>query len=116
MQDKTIDSALRHLHREALNGRHDGMEHIVALMALRGCKPSVTHPHHSNAAKPGETKRLVLAALRGGPKTTEEMAERLMTQKPELLRNRAVNRVYQALLKLEKRGLVERDGKWRLAP
>lgn len=40
MQDKTIDSVLRHLHAECMNGRHDGKEHVLALMRLRGVEPT----------------------------------------------------------------------------
>lgn len=39
LQDKTIDSVLRYLHRECMNGRHDGLEHVLALMRLRGVEP-----------------------------------------------------------------------------
>jgi hypothetical protein len=40
MQDKTIDSILRHLHLECMNGRHEGLMWVLALMRLRGVKPS----------------------------------------------------------------------------
>ena len=39
LQPKTIDSVLRYLHRECMNGRHDGLEHVLALMRLRGVEP-----------------------------------------------------------------------------
>ena len=39
MQDKSIDNVLRHLHRECMNGRHEGLEHVLALMRLRGVEP-----------------------------------------------------------------------------
>ncbi len=38
MLDKTIDSALQQLHRQALNGK-GGLDPILALMALRGLEP-----------------------------------------------------------------------------
>jgi hypothetical protein len=52
MQDKTIDNVLRHLHRECMNGRHEGREHIVALLRLRGVKPDF-----KNYAKPYGSRR-----------------------------------------------------------
>ena len=39
LQNKTIDSALRYLHSECMNGRHEGKEHVLALMRLRGVEP-----------------------------------------------------------------------------
>ena len=39
LQDKTVDSVLRYLHRECMNGRHEGLEHVLALMRLRGVEP-----------------------------------------------------------------------------
>lgn len=116
MQDKTIDNALRQLHREALNGRHEGMEHILALMALRGVEVVCKRRYPADAARQGEAKRLVLTALRDGPKTTGEIAARLIEGKPHLTRKQAANRVYPALLRLEAAGLVVRDGRWGLAP
>lgn len=40
MQDKTIDSVLCHLHSECMNGRHDGLQLVLALMRLRGVTPT----------------------------------------------------------------------------
>jgi len=39
LQDKTIDNVLRYLHRECMNGRHEGLEHVLALMRIRGVAP-----------------------------------------------------------------------------
>jgi hypothetical protein len=39
LQSKTIASVLRYLHRECMNGRHDGKEHVLALMRMRGVEP-----------------------------------------------------------------------------
>lgn len=44
LQDKTVDSALRYLHRECMNGRHKGLEHVLALMLLRGVEPDFNGP------------------------------------------------------------------------
>ncbi len=60
MQDKTIDNILRHLHRECMNGRHDGLEHVVALMRLRGVEPDFKAKH----AKMGYRKGRKVSHLR----------------------------------------------------
>jgi len=41
LQNKTIASALRYLHSECMNGRHEGNDHVLALMRLRGVKPGL---------------------------------------------------------------------------
>lgn len=40
MQDKSINNALLELHKRAMNGSHDGLEHIEAIMHLRGVEPA----------------------------------------------------------------------------
>ena len=65
MQDKTIDNVLRHLHRECMNGRHDGLHLVLALMRLRGVEPdfkAYRKPYGSRA----ERRRARLKALEGG--------------------------------------------------
>jgi hypothetical protein len=50
LQDKTIDNVLRYLHGECLNGRHDGLQAVLALMRgacspeLQGSVPAVWLP------------------------------------------------------------------------
>jgi hypothetical protein len=39
LQDKTIGNVLRYLHRECVNGRHGGIEHVLALMRILGVEP-----------------------------------------------------------------------------
>ena len=62
MLDKTIDSALRHLHRECMNGRAEGLEHVVALMRLRGVEPSFKAKHakmgYRKGRPPAKTPRV----------------------------------------------------------
>ena len=45
MQDKTIDNALRYLHRECMNGRAEGLVQVVELMRIRGVEPSFKAKH-----------------------------------------------------------------------
>ena len=45
MLDKTINNTLRHLHRECMNNRQPGLEHVVAPMRLRGVESSFKAKH-----------------------------------------------------------------------
>lgn len=65
MQDKSIDNVLRHLHRECMNGRHDGLQCVLGLMRIRGVEPSFrkyAKPYGSRRAR-REAKRANGAAL-----------------------------------------------------
>jgi hypothetical protein len=59
MQDKSIDNVLRHLHRECMNGRHEGLDHVLALMRLRGAAPDF----RKYAKPPGSRRDQRLARL-----------------------------------------------------
>ena len=58
----------------------------------------------------GGTKWLLLDALKRGPMTGAQLARVIMQGKPDLTYRQAYNRAYQALLRLEDRGLVCRNG------
>jgi len=91
MLDKTIDSALQQLHRQALNGK-GGLDHVLALMALRGLEPVAQRPSPVGGRK--ETKIIVLQALRDGVTDTGQIAARLHQQRPDMTRAQAHQRVY----------------------
>jgi len=40
MQDKCINNALHKFSKQAMNGPHDGLEHIEAPVRLRGVEPA----------------------------------------------------------------------------
>ena len=97
MLDKTIDSALQQLHRQAMNGR-GGLEHVLALMALRGVaqvnkRPSPVGPRR-------QTKLLVLQAMLDGVTDTKAMAAILMQRRPDLTPKQAHQRVYMVRWRL----------------
>jgi pentatricopeptide repeat protein len=63
LQDKTVASVLRYLHRECMNGRHEGLEHVLALMRLRGVEPDF----RALAGKYGSRRGRRLAPLKYEP-------------------------------------------------
>ena len=109
MQDKTINNAILALYRQG----GDGMEHVKALMELRGLKPQ--RYYHRDPFRRGECKRVVLALLSEGPCTSSRLAERIQELKPGVTRRRAIHRAYMALVRLEGKGLVRREGRVWLA-
>jgi hypothetical protein len=110
MQDKTVNNALMALHRTG-----EARVHIDVLMALRGFpEPKCVH---DRSLVRGKCKRLALFLL---PCTTSVVADATQRELPDMTRTSAVNRAYQALLRLEEKGMVVQGfgpgGRlWRLA-
>ena len=95
-----IDSALQQLHRQAMNGK-GGMEHVLALMALRGLEPVGKRRSPIGGGKRRrETKAIVLLALRDGVEDMGAIAAILMQRRPELTRKQAHQRVYMVRWRL----------------
>ena len=99
MQDKTINNALLALWRTG-----EAREHVEALMALRGVdKPKRMHDRPLSR---GKSRQIVLGCL---PCTTAQAGEAIQAQLGGITRRAANNRAYQALLRLEAKGVVVRD-------
>lgn len=108
MQDRTIDNALRQIMRAG------GYQSALArqLLVLRGGK--LPTRFHKEAMQRGGARRFVLMAMREGDQTCSQMADRLRVLKPSMPRKSAHNRCNGALLRLEDKGLVVREGRvWR---
>ena len=100
MLDKTIDSALQQLHRQALNGA-GGMDHVLALMVLRGLETVGKRPSPvGGGLRRKETKAIVMQALRDGVTDTGAMAAILMQKRPDLSAKQARQRVYMVRRRL----------------
>ena len=66
--------------------------------------------------KRGQTKAIVRASLRDGPKTTGQIGLEIATSRPTITPKRAMQRAYIALAPLEAGGVVVRNGRfWILA-
>lgn len=119
MLDKSIDSALLALRAQIVRDNGKGQDHVEALLRLRGIDPSVHHVRRRiprDSCKQREVKRLVLEALRHGPKSPREIGAYFMACKPEVAPDRAMIRVYRAIYKMRDRGVVAKDGQlWALA-
>ncbi len=93
-----------------------GLEHVEALLALRGVPlPRVLPAKRPDAARMGAMRRLLLAQLQSGPKTMRELADHVAAHRRELTPHAAYHRTGQALQKLRVVGLVVREkrmGRW----
>lgn len=110
MQDKTINNALMALRKQV---GHEGKLAEV-LLDMRGVKWGGWV--QDGPLGRGQTKRFVLDTLTDGPLSSADLGKALRAGRPDIGQTAAANRVYQALLRLEGKGLVRRDGRlWGLA-
>ena len=117
MQDKTINNALLALRKQVIRENGDGRDHVEALLQMRGVDmPRILPAKRQDVAGKGLMTRLVLEALRDGPKTTEAVTAYVAPRRPELSPQAAKKRTALAMTKMKKRGLVKREGRVWLAP
>ena len=109
MQDRTINNALLALRKQ---GGPQG-KIAEALLDMRNV-PLPKHIQDQPFGR-GETKHILLSALQSGPKTYAQLGEAIRQARPDITPRAAANRSYQALLRLEDRGLVRREGRVWLA-
>ena len=99
MLNRTIDGALQQIHRQTMNGA-GGMEHVLALMALRGLAPVGKRPSPVGGGKRNrETRAIVMQAMCDGVTDTGAMAALLRQLRPELTLKQAHQRVYMVRLR-----------------
>jgi hypothetical protein len=116
MLDKSIDGALLALRKQIIRGDGAGLEHVEALLALRGVALSrVRAPWREDVGRRGETRRVLLRALADGPRTAPQLAAVVRAWKPDLPALLAYQRTIHALYRLKAAGLVGREGRvWSL--
>ena len=115
MKDKTINNTLIALHKEMTRNGLEGLPHVEALLTIRGVDlPSYPKRLPTNGQYKGRMRRMVLAAIKEGHNTPRDIT--LVLGPPDVSYALMYQRVYQALLRLERRGLVKRKGRVWLAP
>lgn len=118
MQDKSINGALLALLKATIRDDGEGLDHVEALLRLRGVPmPAVLPAKSNNAARRGLMATLALGALRDGRKPLTAIVAHVADSRPEIDDRAAYVRTTQALAKLKRKGLVMREGRlWVLAP
>ena len=117
MQDKTITNALLNQRAQIIRGKLGGLDHVEALLVARGVDlPHVPKPHADNSMPRMAMTRLIVEALRDGPKGGVAAARYVAEHQPAISYREAQRRVHQALARMVANGFAVRDGGvWRLA-
>ena len=116
VSEDTIRNALLYIRAERVRDNLDGLEHVDALLQMRGHEPCHVPRRTDRRFKRGELARLILEALRDGPMTGRQIAEHVVIRRDGLAASEAYRRVYFALHKMQERGNVRHDGQLWLAP
>lgn len=107
--DKTTNVSLYYLRAQIIRDGLEGLEHVDALLRLRGIDPDALRvPEKKNwTYRRGGLTVAVLGVLRQGANTAPQIAAAL---------DHRHSSVCQCLATLEARGVVRREGRvWRLA-
>lgn len=114
VSEAAISSALRSLRIRTVREGRPGLDQLEALMALRGDPLPPVPRANAVRFRKGELIRLVVEALREGPKTVGEVGAYVHAYKPAMPRDVAYQRASVILSRLKGRGLVElRAGVWK---
>lgn len=112
-----IDNALLALRKQIIRESLDGLEHVEALLVLRGINPPrVLPPWRENKARGYEVRRIILRALDGGPMALPDIAQAIANARGEAYDKRLYQRTAQCLYKMKLAGMVRREGRVWLAP
>lgn len=111
MQDKSINNSLLALRRQIILDNLDGLDHVEALLRLRGVRLRQVHKPCPDKARQGAMSRLVVQCLCDGPKSVDDVAEYVAKQRAELPPKDARVRARHALNNLSRGGLVVFDGR-----
>ena len=107
VSERTITSALKALRQRTVREGRPGLEHVEALLAIRGDNLApVPRPAPANKLRKGEMRRLITAALRDGPKPLREIAQYIVAQRPALAYWEAYRRASLALPNMKRAGVV----------
>ncbi|MDF0601270.1 hypothetical protein P1J78_11060 [Psychromarinibacter sp. C21-152] len=117
MQDKTINNALLALRRQIDRDNLDGMDHVEALLSLRGVPiPRLSPARKPDVAGKGVMARMIIEALQAGHSTQSGVTAHVAARRPDLSEWDAYRRTSLCLARLKRSGRVVREGRaWRLA-
>ena len=114
VREDTILNVLHYLRAEIAREGLDGAEHVDALLRLRGHDPAARSipAKVPKAFRRGELTRVILGALRDGPRTGRELAQAVEAASDGLHYRAAYKRTYVALNRLSTAGLVTHHKRW----
>lgn len=102
--DEMINSSLHYLRARTICEGLDGLEHIEAIMRIRGLDLEAIHVPRKNKRRfrNGALRAAVMGVMREGSYTSREIADRLECQRSS---------VHKCLRTLEAYGVVRREGR-----
>lgn len=110
----TITRALVSLRFHTIREGRPGLEHIEALLAMRGSNLAPVPAKRTIRFRKGELQRIVLGAPRDGPKDVRTVGDCIHAHRPAMGRDVAYQRASVVLSRMKRRGLVEQyEGGWR---
>ncbi len=115
---KMVNSALCNLYVELRRNCGEGLEHVEALLRLRGIEPdNIRVPEkRKRIFRRGQLWRAVLEILRDGPMPSGQIAARLIAENPDKCPKQVRWSMYMTLRKLRTAGLVTHEGRlWERA-
>jgi hypothetical protein len=124
LHPETIVRVLYRLRAEIIREGQDGLEHVDALLRLRGANPEAKRvpPKVARQFGRGKLRLAILRALRDGPRTGAQIAAAVAAERG-LTAERARAHAYPTLSKLRAEGHVcapRKDNRgrllWELAP
>lgn len=117
VSEAAISSALYTLRVRTIREGRPGLEHVEALLALRGDNLTPIPIKRTIRFRKGELRRLVLRALRERPMKRSEIVAAVYVGRDMPPVEQASNRVGVILTRLKRDGVVRSEGRvWRLAP
>lgn len=116
VSEAMVSSALHTLRVRTIREGLPGLEHVEALLALRGDNLAPVLPARTILFRKGELSRMIRQALREGPLELRAIVKHAYASKPAMDDKAARNRVANALTRLKREGVVAHEGRvWRLA-
>lgn len=116
VSEAMVSSALHTLRVRTIRGDLPGLEHIEALMAIRGGDLAPVPPARTIRFRKGELRRAVLRALRGRPMALHEIVTAVFAARAVPADRQARNRIATILTGMKLKGMVAHEGRlWSLA-
>ena len=113
MQDRTIDNALLALRKRIIREGGEGLDHVEALLAMRGVGMPRIFALKDKPFASREVRRAILKALSDGSKSGPDIYRAVMQLRDGMDYQTAQGRVSNVLTKMRQEGLVQRrDRKW----
>ena len=106
MQDRNLNNALLALERD------DGIRGNLARALFMIRELRIPDLSQLRRLRRGHTRRMVLAMLETGPKTTRQIADHIHKKHHDMTDKSAYNRAYQCLHKLREIDAVTHDGRF----